>query len=97
MSGVKVQSTRYGQLTKQDVIVADPKAHSKLVLWVEYVDTLPEFNKTCALNNIRVKFTKIEHYLDTPRNEEMKVTEVSQCHIPYPLLSMKMKLARQPP
>ena len=62
-------------LKKQDIIVADPMAHIKLMLWGNYVDTL-QLNKTYALNNVRVKFTKYEHYLNTPRNEEMKSTEV---------------------
>ena len=73
LSGAKVQSTRYGQLKKQDVVLADPTAHIKLVLWGDYVDTL-QLNKTCALNNVRVKFTKYEHYLNSPKNEEMKAT-----------------------
>ena len=42
------------------------------------MDTL-QLNKTYALNNVRVKFTKYEHYLNSPKNEEMKATEV----IPY--------------
>ena len=33
LSGAKVQSTRYGQLKKQDIVLADPTAHIKLVLW----------------------------------------------------------------
>jgi len=53
LSGVKVQSTRYGQLKMQDVTLADPIAHIKLVLWANYVDTL-QLNKTYALNNVRV-------------------------------------------
>ncbi|XP_074618443.1 uncharacterized protein LOC141877389 isoform X1 [Acropora palmata] len=56
LSGTKVQSTRYGQLKKQ--VLADPTAHIKLVLWGDYVDTL-QLNKTSALNNVRVKFTKM--------------------------------------
>ena len=91
LSGAKVQSTRYGQLQKQDVVLADPTAHIKLVLWGDYVDTL-QLNKTYALNNVRVKFTKYKHYLNSPKNEEMNATEVT----PYPLLSTKMKLAHHP-
>ena len=81
LSGAKVQSTRYGQLKKQDVVLADPTAHIKLVLWGDYVDTL-QLNKTYALNNVRVKFTKYEHYLNSPKNEEMKATEVTPYTVP---------------
>ena len=81
LSGVKVQSTRYSQLKKQDIIVADPTAHIKLVVWGSYVDTL-QLNKTYALNNVRVKFTKYEHYLNSPKNEDMKVTEVTPYTVP---------------
>ena len=77
--GTKVQSTRYGQLKKQ--VWADPTAHIKLVLWGDYVDTL-QLNKTYALNNVRVKFTKYEHYLNSPKNEEMKATEVTPYTVP---------------
>ena len=63
-------------LKKQDIIVADPMAHIKLMLWGNYVDTL-QLNKTYALNNVRVKFKKYEHYINTPQNEEMKSTEVT--------------------
>ena len=79
LSGTKVRSTRYGQLKKQ--VLADPTAHIKLVLWGDYVDTL-QLNKTSALNNVRVKFTKYEHYLNSPKNEEMKATEVTPYNIP---------------
>ena len=81
LSGAKVQSTRYGQLKKQDVVLADPTAHIKLVLWGDYVDTL-QLNKTYTLNNVRVKFTKYEHYLNSPKNEEMKATEVTSYTVP---------------
>ena len=79
LSGTKVQSTRYGQLKKQ--VLADPTAHIKLVLWGDYVDTL-QLNKTYALNNVRVKFTKYEHYLNSPKNEEMKAVEVTPYTVP---------------
>ena len=35
ISGVKVQPTRFGPVNKQDVIVADPTASIKIVLWGE--------------------------------------------------------------
>ena len=45
------------------------------------MDTL-QLNKTYALNNVRVKFTKYEHYLNSPKNEEMKATEVTPYTVP---------------
>ena len=32
VSGVKMQSTQYGKLTKQDVVISDPTAYVKVVL-----------------------------------------------------------------
>ena len=45
------------------------------------MDTL-QLDKTYALNNVRVKFTKYEHYLNSPKNEEMKATEVTPYTVP---------------
>ncbi len=78
ISCVKIQSTRFGQLKKQDVIVADPTASIKIVLWGEHVNCL-ELNQTYTLKNVRVKSTKFEHYLNTPRNEDFAALDA----IPY--------------
>ena len=67
-SGVKMQPTRYGKLKKRDVVIADPTAYIKVVLWGNYVDAL-QLHETYILNNVRVKNTKFERYLNTPRNE----------------------------
>ena len=45
------------------------------------MDTL-QLNKTYALNSVRVKFTKYEHYLNSPKSEEMKATEVTPYTVP---------------
>lgn len=45
------------------------------------MDTL-QLNKTYALNNVRVKFTKYKHYLNSPKNEEMNATEVTPYTVP---------------
>ena len=80
LSGIN-QSTRYGQLKKQDIIVADPTTYIKLVLWENYVDTL-QLNKIYAKNNVRVKFAKSADNLKTQKNEEIKAAEVRPYTIP---------------
>ena len=74
VSGVKGQSTRYGKLAKQDVVIADPTAHIKVVLWGDHVNSL-QLHQTYILNNVRVKTTKFERYLNTPRNEDFTVID----------------------
>ncbi|CAB3978458.1 Hypothetical predicted protein [Paramuricea clavata] len=71
ISGVKILSTRFGKLKKQDVIVADTTAHIKLVLWCDHVNSLQQ-DKTYQLKNVRIKSTKYKCYLNTPRNEDFK-------------------------
>ena len=48
--------------------VADPTASIKIVLWGEYVNCL-ELNETYTLKNVRVKATKFDQYLNSPKNE----------------------------
>ena len=81
MSGVKIQTTRFGKLQKQDVIIADSTAHIKLVLWGEYVNTL-QLNKTYTLKNVRVKPTRFEHFLNTPKNEDFNAVEATEYTTP---------------
>lgn len=76
VSGVKMLSTRYGKLKKQDVVIADPTAHVKVVLWGDHVNAL-QLDQTYTLNNVRVKSTKFEHYLNTPRNEDFTAIDAA--------------------
>ena len=57
ISGIKMVSTQYsGNTQKQEVIIRDPTACVKFVLWGRYVDSL-EINKTYLFKNLRVKIT----------------------------------------
>ena len=79
ISGVKVQSTRFGQVNKQDVIVADPTATTKIVLWGEFVNCL-ELNETYTLKNVRIKSTKFDPYLNAPKTS---TTQHQQSTVPF--------------
>ncbi|XP_028400886.1 uncharacterized protein LOC114523994 [Dendronephthya gigantea] len=74
VSGQKVQATRFGRVRKQDVIVADPSGYIKLVLWGDFVNTL-DVDHTYVLKNVRIKCTRFENYLNTPKNEEFSAVE----------------------
>lgn len=52
-----------------------------MVLWGDYVETL-HLDKTYLLNNLRVKLTKYERYLNTPRTEKFTATECTPYTIP---------------
>ena len=64
---------QYGKLKKQDVVISDPTAYVKVVLWGDHVNAL-QLDQTYILNNVRVKSTKFEHYLNTTR-QEMKISQ----------------------
>ena len=81
VSGDKVQTTRFGRLKKQDVIVADPSGYIKLVLWDAFVDTL-DVNHTYVFKNVRIKCTKFENYLNTPKNEEFAAVDAPAFDVP---------------
>ncbi len=69
VSGEKIQAKRFGRLRKQNIIVADPTRYIKLVLWSDFVNTL-DADHTYVLKNVRIKCTKFENYLNTPKNED---------------------------
>ena len=81
VSGDKVQATRFGRLRKQDVIVADPTGYIKLVLWDNYVNTL-DLEHTYVLKNVRIKSTKFENYLNTPKDEDFAAVDVAAFDVP---------------
>ena len=82
ISGIKVLTTQFsGRTQKQEVIVRDNTAWVKVVLWGKNVDSL-ELNKTYLLKNLRVKVTKYERYLSTPRNDEFSGTECEPFTVP---------------
>ena len=81
VSGEKIQATRFGRLRKQDVIVADPTGYIKLVLWGDFVNTL-DVDHTYVLKNVRIKCTKFENYLNTPKNEDFVAVDSTAFDVP---------------
>jgi hypothetical protein len=76
ISAVKTVSTHFSANTpKQDIIIRDPTASFKVVLWGDHVDSLT-LNQTYLFKNIRVKITKYERYLNTPRSDEFTANEI---------------------
>lgn len=70
ISSVKSITTQYGKtLRKQEVFLTDPMGSIKLILWENHVNTL-ESNKTYKLQNLRLKYSKGERYLNTAKSEE---------------------------
>jgi hypothetical protein len=82
ISGIKILTTQFsGRTEKQEVIVRNNTAWIKVVLWGKHVDSL-QINKTYLLKNLRVKVTKYERYLNTPRNDECTATECEEFTTP---------------
>ena len=71
ISPVKRITTRNGSsLRKQEVYITDTGSSIKLVvLWEDYVDSL-ERNKTYKFQDLRLKVSKVERYLNTPKSEK---------------------------
>ena len=73
---VKTINTQYGStLKKQELVVRDTSGSIKLILWQEYVESLQE-SKTYRLQNVRVKISKDETYINTAKSEQFVVEEV---------------------
>lgn len=64
-------------------MLRDPSGTIKLVLWQQYVNTLI-VNTTYVLQNMRLKVYNDERYLNTPKNEEFKPTQVEAFEQPLP-------------
>ena len=64
-------------LKKQEVLIADPTSCIKLVLWGDYVNSL-EQGKTYVLENLRLKKSYDEGYLNTAKGEEFKIKVTSE-------------------
>lgn len=82
ISGVKMVATQYSSSTdKQEVVIRDPTAHAKVVLWGRHVNSL-DIGKTYVFKNLRLKVTKYERYLNTPRKDEFTATECQEFDTP---------------
>lgn len=82
MSGVKIITTQFsGKTEKQEVIIRDNTAWLKVVLWGKHVDSL-QLHRTYLLKNLRIKVTKYERYLNTPRNDDFSASECEEFTTP---------------
>lgn len=80
-------NTQYcGQLDKQEVIARDTTASVKIVLWQNYVNTL-EVNKTYELQNLRIKTSGKDRFLNTAKSETFIFKEVQPFQ--HPLVSVE--------
>ena len=78
VQAVKTINTHHGSaLKKQELIVRDPTGFIKLILWEDYVDCLQQ-HKTYHLQNVRVKVSKDEKYINTPKSEKFSFDEVEK-------------------
>lgn len=76
-------SQHHGQLQKQEIILRDPTGTIKLVLWEQYVNALV-VNTTYMLQNLKFKVFNDERYLNTPKDEDFKPTEIEPFQQPLP-------------
>jgi hypothetical protein len=73
ISAVKVFASNNGRLQKQEVMITDPTASMKLVLWGSYVNTLQP-DQTYKFETFRVKEPKADRYLNTPKTDNFTAT-----------------------
>ena len=82
VSGVKKTPTLcQGLLSKQEVTIRDPTSSVKVILWGSWVNSL-QGNKTCLLQNLRVKTNINERYLNTAKDEKFLFQEVEPFQVP---------------
>lgn len=62
------------KIKKQTILIRDTTDSIKVILWGEYVDTV-ELNKTYDFKYLRVKVTRLDRYLNTPKTDPFKATE----------------------
>lgn len=76
LAPVKTINTQYGStLKKQELVARDTSGSIKLILWQEYVESLQE-SKTYRLQNVRVKISKDETYINRAKSEQFGFEEV---------------------
>ena len=77
ISGTKKVNTQFqGQLTKQEVTIRDTTSYIRLVLWEQYVDTL-KAGTTYMFNNLRLKVTNRDRYLNTAKTKTFLFDETT--------------------
>ena len=69
LSAVKVLQTVHGSLKKQEGVLVDETSLIKVILWESHVDEL-EKGQTYILRNLRLKESRGEKYMNTPKTGE---------------------------
>lgn len=91
VSAVKTLHTQYqGVLKKQEVIIRDPTTSVKLLLWENSIEML-ELNKTYILQNIKLKRSKKEMYLNTTKADKFTFSETSAFTTPLVTIEEDVK------
>ena len=80
MSATKTVVLQESQVKKQECYIVDPTGSIKLVLWGSHTNTLEE-HSTYFFNRVRVKVTKDQRYLNTPKNDTECTIEPAE---PFP-------------
>ena len=80
MSATKTVVLQESQVKKQECYIVDPTGSINLVLWGSHTDTLEE-HSTYFFNSVRVKVTKDQRYLNTPKNDTECTIEPAE---PFP-------------
>ena len=75
LSGVKTLVLQSNPVKKQEAYISDPTGYIKLVVWGDHAGTLEE-GKTYYFDKVRVKLSHQERYINTPKNEECKISLV---------------------
>ena len=75
------QSNDITKLSKQEVVIRDTTASIRVVLWGDYVNTIiPQV--TYLFKHLRVKGTKFEKYLNTPKTDPFTLEECEEFQQP---------------
>ena len=77
ISAVKKIVTDNNTLNKQELEVADPSGSIKIILWAENCSAELSKNSTYEFKNFKVKMRDNFRYLNTPKNGESSIKEVS--------------------
>lgn len=90
ISAVKLVATSQGKLKKQELLIRDTTPYKKVILWENHVETV-ELNKTYQFRNLRVKASKQERCLNTPKNEPFEATKCEEFQRPLVKIDQDIK------
>ena len=77
LAGIKTLNLAGLPVKKQEAVIVDPTGFMKVILWGMHVDSVRE-GGTYVFDKLRVKVSKGERYLNTPKIEDLCV--ISEAH-----------------